>query len=227
MKLTKITSMLLCGTLVAGMSMSMTGCRIKPEDATASVTDAPILYQTYCEDSYKGYLVDNICALTFYEDGTYALGHCTGLNFMQHVNTYTIDAGTWTVEDGVLSMYNSQGELVGNGEGTDYADPATWAEWGMNHYDNSDGTFTDYYSTYAFDVKDNGDFVLTVDDQTYYYWGQNGHISSQYIHTFTASEFIEAYNAAGLGDTLSSLSLNMGTAMPMAYYTAGVETEAE
>lgn len=204
------------GLLVLCASVALTGCRIKPEDA-ASTSGAEILYQTYCEDSYKGYQLDNTAALTFYEDGTYSIGHCSGLN------KYEMCTGTWTVDNGVLSLYNEDGELVGNGKNTNLNDRNTWAQWGMNHYDNSDGTFTDYYNTYAFDTSENGDFILTVDDETYYYWGQNGHIRSDYVHTFTADEFVAAYNSAGIGGTLSSVTLNQGTASPLNYYQSGVE----
>ncbi len=198
--------------LMVCLVFSLTGCRIPPEGSEGGVEGmGDILYQTYCEDSYKGYLVDNTAALTFYVDGTYSIGHCTGQD------EYKIDTGTWTVEDSKLALYNEEGEKVGNGEGCDPEDRDTWTVWGCYHYDNGDGTTTDYYSTYAFSVKDNGDFTLTVDDQTYYYWGVNYHIESDYTHNFTASEFIEAYNAE-YGDSLSEISLDMGTAMPMTYY---------
>lgn len=213
MKIKKIIQSSLCFGLLLSVTLGASGCRKLSEEtgdkAAGEVTD--ILYQTYCEDTYKAYQADSTAALTFYTDGTYSIGQCTGLNL------YTMESGTWEVEDGELSLYNVDGELVGNGEDTDLDNRDTWAVWGCFHYDNLDGTLTDYYSKYAFDISDNGDFVLTMDTQTYYYWGQNGHISSDYIHTFTAEDFIEAYNAEYDG-TLDSISLNTGTGMPVPYY---------
>lgn len=43
--------------------------------------------------------------------------------------------------------------------------------------------------------EENGDFTFTNDDQTYFYWGSNAHISSQYASYFTAQDFLDAYNA--------------------------------
>ena len=91
--------------LVAGaalmMVFPMTGCRKKMADESTGIK-AEILYQTYCEDSFKGYQMDNTAALTFYTDGTWSTAHCNGLN------NYRTDIGTWEVsDDGVLSMYNA------------------------------------------------------------------------------------------------------------------------
>ena len=214
MKLKRTVSIVLCGLLAMSCFFLLSGCRHRRDDAESAIGNenlAAVLYQTYCEDSYKGYQADNVAALTFYVDGTYTVAHCTAINY------YTVYTGTWTVENGQLSLYGPDGGLVGNSEGTDLSDISSWPEWGVCHWDNQDGTVTDYFSTYAFDAEDNGDFVLYLDDQSYYYWAQNGHISSQYSSAFTANEFIEAYNAE-FGENISSISLNMGTASPASYY---------
>lgn len=127
--------------LVAGaalmMVFPMTGCRKKMADESTGIK-AEILYQTYCEDSFKGYQMDNTAALTFYTDGTWSTAHCNGLN------NYRTDIGTWEVsDDGVLSMYNADGELVGNGsDSVDPSDVTTWTKWGAGYFNNGDGTET-------------------------------------------------------------------------------------
>ena len=202
--------------LVAGaalmMVFPMTGCRKKMADESTGIK-AEILYQTYCEDSFKGYQMDNTAALTFYTDGTWSTAHCNGLN------NYRTDIGTWEVsDDGVLSMYNADGELVGNGsDSVDPSDVTTWTKWGAGYFNNGDGTETQYDSTYCFAPGENGDFTFTNDDQTYFYWGSNAHISSQYASYFTAQDFLDAYNAKN-SKNLTSLTENWGTASPLSEY---------
>lgn len=200
---------------VVVMSVVLVGCRDQAK-IDAAQPAKPILYQTYAVDGYKGDLLDTEAALTFNVDGTYTIGHITGL-VRGGGNVYEKTEGTWEVADGVLQMTNPEGELVGNAEGTVVADPATWGEWGTWAYDNGDSTTTTYTSTYAFEEGEAGDFVLHVDDQTYYYWGTAGHVSSVFTHTFSAEEFLDAFNEE-TDEGLTSLSVEWGTGSPLSFW---------
>lgn len=195
---------------------SLAGCRIPPEDLEASSNEG-VLYRTYCEDSYGNYSVDIEAALTFYTDGTYRIGHVSGLMPGQPMSTYTYHYGTWQVENGTLSMTNSEGAAVGNGNSdVNRSDQKTWSAWGISNYKNADGSVTEYSSLYAFEETGNG-FVLDMLDANYFYWGAPEHLESVYSNNFDATEFLAAYNEAN-GTNLESLKYSWGSAAPVEWY---------
>ena len=195
---------------------SLAGCRIPAEDSEDSSSEE-VLYQTYCEDSYGNNSVDLEAALTFYKDGTYRIGHVSGLVPGQPTSTYTYHYGTWKIEDGTFSMYNSEGDEVGNGNSdVDLNDQETWSEWGVSNYENADGSITKYPSLYAVEETDNG-FVLDMLDANYFYWGAAEHLQSVYSNNFDETDFLTAYNEAN-GTDLDSLSYSWGSAAPVEWY---------
>lgn len=205
-----------CALLFTSAIILLSGCRIRKQEPGQDGT-ADVLYRAYCEDSYGNYSVDLDAALTFYTNGTYSVGHASGLMPGTPTNTYTYHYGTWDVTDGKLSMYNSEGALVGNANAdTDIEDQSTWGEWGVSNYENTDGSITEYPSLYAF-AETNDGFLFYMLDANYFYWGASVHIQSVYENDFSASEFIEAYNAE-FGTSLTSLSYNWGNAAPTEWY---------
>ncbi|MCD7862527.1 MAG: hypothetical protein LUG61_03185 [Lachnospiraceae bacterium] len=194
----------------------LTGCRIPQED-TEDDGDVAVLYRTYCEDSYGNYSVDNEAALTFYSDDTYRIGHVSGLVPGQPTSTYTYHYGTRKIENGTLSLTNSEGAAVGNGDDNiDRSDRETWSSWGVSNYVNSDGTVTKYASLYAFEETDSG-FVLDMLDANYFYWGASEHLETIYSNAFDEVEFLAAYNEAN-GTRLDSLDYSWGSAAPVEWY---------
>lgn len=190
---------------------ALTACRIPQDDESANV-----LYTTYCEDSCGNNSVDIEAALTFYQDGSYRIGHVSGLVPGQPTSTYTYHYGTWKISGNTLSLYNSQGQLVGNSDGTVVDDQSTWGQWGVSNYKNADGSVTDYPSLYAFQETENG-FILSLLDANYFYWGAAEHLESIYTSEFDTDAFLSAYNAS-FGTNLTSLSVQWGTAAPVEWY---------